>query len=186
MTLIGFRGRNHPQQTAARAARAGQLELIAGDNRPGVDDRSTPRSLFDPLHAAWCFTIDAAASPRNALLPRYWTTETDGLAQPWAGERVWCNPPYSSIEPWVVKASAEIHDGCEAVVMLLPANRAEQGWWQRHIEPQRDNGGPLTTTFLPGRIRFAGVEHPADGKGNHPPFGCVLLTWDRNLKKGAR
>lgn len=66
-------------------------------------DRSTPASLFDPLHAEHRFTVDAAASPANAKLPRFWTLEDDALSRSWAGERVFCNPPYSDIRAWVEK-----------------------------------------------------------------------------------
>ena len=44
---------------------------------------------FDSLHARFDFTIDVAASERNAKLPRYYTREDDGLGRTsWAGERV--------------------------------------------------------------------------------------------------
>lgn len=164
MSLVRFKAQNHPQQAT----------------KDDVDDRRTPRDFFDPLHAAYRFTVDAAASAENALLPVFWTTETNALVQPWCGHRVWCNPPYSSIENWVQKAWSEMLYGeCERVVMLLPANRCEQKWWQRHIEPFRDrNPVSLTTTFLPGRMRFG---HPASWekplKGDRPPFGCVLVNW---------
>lgn len=172
MSLVAFPARNHPQQA--------KLDT--------VDDRGTRREFFDPLHAEHGFTIDAAASEANALLPRFWTREHDAIAQSWGGERVWCNPPYSDLEPWVEKAWTEMVDGtCALVVMLLPANRCEQGFWQRHVEPYRDgapfHGVRLTTRFLAGRLRFV---MPIDyewgtsrKKGDRPPFGCVLLTWSR-------
>jgi phage N-6-adenine-methyltransferase len=128
MTLLGFRAENHPQQTAAR----GPLDH--------VDDRRTPPELFDALHAEFGFTLDAAASAENAKLPRFYDYQANGLAQSWKGERVWCNPPYSSVGPWVEKAWAEMRDGCELVVMILPANRTEQRFWQDHVEPFRDGG----------------------------------------------
>lgn len=169
MSLVGFRAKNHPQQATVDA----------------VDDRRTPRSLFDPLHADYRFTIDVAASVENALLPRYYTREVDALSVAWYQHRVWCNPPYSKLEPWLAKAWESMWGGCGIVVMLLPANRSEQGWWQRHVEPYRDgkparDGVTLETTFLPGRLRFdwpAGRVVPA--KGDRPPFGCALLTWRR-------
>lgn len=49
------------------------------------DDWETPQSLFDQLHAHFHFTLDAAASDSNHKLPRYYTKETDGLAQDWGG-----------------------------------------------------------------------------------------------------
>ena len=170
MSLVGFRARNHPQQA----------------RRDDVDDRRTPREFFERLHAAHRFTIDAAASAENAMLPDYWTREQDAFAQEWGGHRVWCNPPYSEVAAWVEKAWLAMRfEDCALVVMLLPANRTEQKWWQWHIEPWRDrdvlvDGIRLTTEFLKGRMRF---EHPADHvtpeKGDRPPFGLVLVTWER-------
>jgi phage N-6-adenine-methyltransferase len=161
MALVGFKAQNHPQ-TRKRGA------------RPEIDDRQTPPELFDPLHARFRFTVDVAALPHNAKLPRYFTPEQDGLAQDWTGERVWCNPPYSNIEPWVAKARQHEAD---LVVMLVPANRTEQGWWQRHIEPTRDRGELLRVKFLAGRQRF--IAHDADGirPNERPPYGVALLIW---------
>jgi hypothetical protein len=96
--------------------------------------------------------------------------------QPWAGERIWCNPPYSNIAPWVGKAWREVD--ALLVVMLLPANRTEQAWWQADVEPHRDRGGRLRVEFLPGRIRFLKPGHLRIGPGDRPPFGCCLLIWE--------
>lgn len=138
------------------------------------DDRRTPRPLFDAWHAEHRFTVDAAATAANTLLPRFFA---DGLSESWSGERVYCNPPYSDIRPWVEKAHRETVNGCELAVLLLPARRTEQPWWQALIEPCRDRrGGRIRTRFLPGRIRF---EYP-DGRstiGTRPTFGCVLITF---------
>lgn len=163
MSLVGFQARNHRQQTARRGP------------RPEVDDRATTPEVFAPLHERFRFTVDAAALPHNAKLPRYWTPEDDGLVQDWAGERVWCNPPYSSIEPWAAKAN---DSGAELVVMLLPANRTEQGWWQRHIEPAR-RAGALAVEFLPGRMRFIAAGDTEIRPNQRPPFGVCLVIWDR-------
>lgn len=163
MSLVRFKGQNHPQQVAR------------GGPRPEVDDRATTPEVFGPLHERFRFTVDAAALPHNAKLPRFWTLEQDGLAQDWSGERVWCNPPYSSIEPWVAKASGA---GADLVVMLLPANRTEQGWWHRHVEPRRDTPGGVRVEFLPGRMRFIKAGATEVGPNERPPFGVCLLIWE--------
>jgi len=167
MSLSGFSARNHPQQTAKR-----------GPN-PMVDDRGTDPELFARLDARFHFTIDVAASPANAKCERYFTVRENGLAQPWHGERVWCNPPYSDIEPWVYKAWRSMAEPAELVVMLLPANRTEQGWWQRQVEPHRDGRFRfgLRVEFLPGRPRFVAPDKPGIGPNERPPFGCCLLIW---------
>jgi phage N-6-adenine-methyltransferase len=174
VSLVGFRAKNHPQQTA----------------KDSVDDRAIRVENFAPLHERFRFTIDAAAAPHNARLPRFWTTEDDALALSWAGERVWCNPPYSDIRPWVQKAWDEhrrsicygrgVH-GAELVVMLLPANRTEQRWWQELIEPRRDSicWSTVRVEFLPGRMRFDLPGAVIGPKGDRPPFGCCLAIWGR-------
>ena len=165
MSLVGFHARNHRQQVAR------------GGPNPHVDDRATTPETFDPLHERFRFTIDVAAAAHNTKLPRYYTAEDDGLAQSWAGERVWCNPPYSDIRPWVEKAWAE-HEHAELIVMLLPANRTEQGWWQDLVEPRRDKlMGSLRVEFLRGRLRFIAYGRTEVKPNERPPFGCCLLIW---------
>ena len=161
MPVIGFKARNHPQQVLVHGAQV------------DVDERATPQAFFDYLHRRFAFTVDAAALPYNAKLPRFWSPEDDGLAQDWTGERVWCNPPFSAIEPWVIKAR---DGGAELAVLLLPANRTDLDWWHDHIEPERDRGGRLKVEFLPGRLRF-GIGRMAPLPGTRPPFGCCLLIW---------
>lgn len=166
MTLVGFNAMNHPQQVGKRGA------------RPEVDDRATSPEVFGPLHERFGFSIDVAALPHNAKRPRYYTPDENGLVQSWEGERVWCNPPYSSIEPWLEKAWAEWKLGNpELIVMLLPANRTEQGWWQRQVEPYRDGRGDLRVEFMPGRPRFIAHNATEIKPNERPPFGCCLLIW---------
>lgn len=166
MSLVGFKARNHRQQVARR-----------GPN-PAVDDRETTPGVFGPLHERFRFTLDAAANAKNAKLPHYFTAEENGLAQSWAWHRVWCNPPYSAIGPWVEKAWLE-HERCPVIVLLLPANRTEQTWWQDCVEPYRDRpGSPLRVEFLRGRLRFIAHDGDSIKPNERPPFGCCLLIWN--------
>jgi phage N-6-adenine-methyltransferase len=172
VSLVGFKAQNHRQQVSKRGA------------KPEVDNLETAPEMFEALHKRFRFTVDVAALPHNAKLPRYFTPDDDGLAQSWAGERVWCNPPYSNIEPWAEKARLSVdpwvpvnEDGiAELVVLLLPANRTEQGWWQRQVEPFR-HAGFCTVDFLPGRPRFIKHGHDRVEPNQRPPFGCCLLIW---------
>jgi phage N-6-adenine-methyltransferase len=166
VSLVGFSAQNHPQQTGRRGA------------RPEVDNLETPWEFFAPLHSRFRFTLDACALPHNAKCERFHTPEQDGLAQSWRSERVWCNPPYSSIEPWVAKARGS---GAELVVLLLPANRTEQGWWQRQVEPFRREGS-LNVEFLAGRLRFIKHGHDRVEPNQRPPFGCCLVILNRPME----
>lgn len=183
MSMIGYKSENHPQQTAKRGA------------VDAVDDRGTDPEFIAKLEERFgAFTLDVAAAPHNAKAPEFYTREDDGLSKPWRG-LVWCNPPYSDCGAWVRKAWGEwrgsdprtpddhymqlARDAAPyRILMLLPANRVEQKWWQELVEPYRDRpGSPLRVEFLPGRMRFQrpGWEKPA--KGDRPPFGCALLIW---------
>ena len=166
MSLVRFQAQNHPNQIAAR-----------GGPDESVDDRATlvqDFARFDEQLGP--FTIDVAAADHNAKCARYFTAEQDGLAQSWAGERVWCNPPFSTISPWVQKAWNE-HERTNGIAMLLPANRTDQLWWHQLVEPYRDRAdSPLWVYFLPGRMRFL-RRGQVSTMGDRPPFGCCLLTW---------
>lgn len=167
MSFAGFKSKNHPQQ----------VKINGPDDF--TDDRGTPDELFLPLHRRHGFTLDAAASASNTKCAKYYTRETDGIKQPWGGEVVWCNPPFSAIPSFIEKAITEvIFRGCKKVVMLLPANRCEQYWWQSLVEPNRDRPGSfISTEFVPGRPRFKWPEgHPGPRTGDRPPFGCVIIT----------
>ena len=174
MSLVGFRAQNHPQQA----------------RKDAVDDRGTDPEFFAKMVERFGpFTVDVAAAPHNAKCERYYTIDDDGLSQSWAGERVWCNPPYSDIGAWVRKAWGEFiarADPAELIVMLLPANRTEQRWWQEQVEPRRDDRWHpdriLRVEFLPGRMRF--IRPGADGIGpnERPPFGCCLLIWQERYR----
>ena len=152
---MSFIARTHPQQ---------------GPNE-SVDDRATDYEVFLKFHDRFRFTIDAAANKRNAKLDRYWTKAENGLAQPWSGERIWCNPPYSNIRPWVEKAMLR---EAELAVLLLPANRTEQAWWQDLIEPERLLGR-IQVEFLRGRMRFIAANDTKIRPNSRPPFGVCLL-----------
>lgn len=170
MTLSHFKAGNHPQQSRRWGA------------DDSIDDRATHPlyfAEFNEQHGP--FTLDVAAAAHNAKCKKYFTRLQDGVAQDWSGERVWCNPPFSDIAPWVRKAW-ECWASTTGITMLLPANRTEQQWWQLMVEPFRDRAGsPLTIKFLPGRMRFLKPGQTAIGPNQRPPFGCVLLVWHADV-----
>jgi phage N-6-adenine-methyltransferase len=181
--VLGFKAANHPQQTGVRGA------------RDDIDDRGTDPLLFVHIERILGhFTLDVAASDDNAKCERYLTryAQPDGLAASWAGESVWCNPPYSDLGAWVQKAwrewlTVDVDDFFvpvarpELIVMLVPSSRTEQGWWQDHIEPHRDYFGGVQVVFLRGRRRFVRVGADSIGPNERPPFGSCLLVWRHAL-----
>jgi len=187
VTLVGFKGKNHPQQIDKRGA------------LDEVDDRGTDPALFAALDERFGpFTLDVAAAPHNAKCEQYYTKNVDGLECPWTGV-VWCNPPYSSklLYAFVKKAWLEWKRDDEIaiaghtvvrpsrIVMLVPANRPEQDWWQDLVENHRDRpGSPLRVEFLRGRRRFVMPGKTSIEPNQRPPFGVALLIWD-HANEGA-
>lgn len=168
MSLVGFRAKNHTQQVRKRGA------------SDTVDERITPESVFGPLNAEHGFTLDAAANERNKKCANFYSLSNSGLENSWDGHVVWCNPPYSDIAAWVRKALAEVTLGaCKKVVMLLPANRTEQRWWQEYIEPVRDCGKGVSTMFLQRRLNFGTPDNPTGKYNSSAPFGCVVVVIER-------
>lgn len=188
---MSFIARGHPQQLAHRDPTIPRLPGMELPDVPyDIDDRATDPAEFAKLHERFGFTVDIAASSHNAKCENFYTIEDDGLLVTWADQRVWCNPPYSNIRPWVQKAWNEAKNtsagycptGAALIVMLLPSNRTEQAWWQELVEPFRDRSdGYLKVEFLPGRMRFIAPGADRIGPNERPPFGCCLLIWGNPL-----
>lgn len=154
------------------------------------DVRETPRELFAKLNQEFRFTLDAAASHGNALCDRYFTPEGrfskgqwqsghNGLTGSWAGERVWCNPPFSELLEWTDKAWNEQGD-TPVIVMLVPANRTDRLWWQKNVAPYVKKKR-FDVRWFAERHRFT-VDGGKpilnkQGKVGSPSFACALLIW---------
>lgn len=127
----------------------------------------TPDFEFNKLHLEFNFTIDVATDGTNSKLPRFFTETQDGLAQSWAGERVFCNPPYSKGKtvPWIYKAHEEVTNGdCVLAVLLIPGSRCEQAWFQDIVRPFHDH------RHVRGRIKFIG----GASQGLKPSMICIF------------
>ena len=89
---------------------------------PGCDDYETPAWLFKALDTEFAFTLDGAASHENTKCLHF---SSELLPADWGGHRVFCNPPYSNIEPFVELA---IRRQSWIAVLLLPV-RSDSDWW---------------------------------------------------------
>ncbi len=117
-----------------------------------MDDFRTPPELYRCFDEINSFDCDVAASDENALCERYFTKDDNALFQEWSLKN-WCNPPYSSIAPWIEKALIERDKG-RATVMLLPV-RTSNGYFSTLLEN-------CQILFIRGRLYFTGP-HVAEG-----------------------
>jgi site-specific DNA-methyltransferase (adenine-specific) len=123
----------------------------------------TPLELFTVLHTRFNFTLDVCATEDNAVVPRYFTRREDGLAQSWAGECCWMNPPYGrAIARWVEKAFRSAQQNGTTVVALLPV-RTDTGWWHAFVKKAEIH-------FIKGRLKFAPAKTSA-------PFASAVVVF---------
>lgn len=162
-----------------RIAAALPAEKMNGDyggSKTPLDQRDlwrTPPALFASLNAEFCFQLDAAAAPHNALCRKFITAEQNTLETPWADYMsipgyVWLNPPYSDITPFVKKAAAESANQI-GTVMLVPADTSV-GWFKEAIQTASE-----VRLITSGRLAFI---NPVTGKpvsGNNK--GSMLIIW---------
>lgn len=137
----------------------------------------TPPELLAAVRSDFglTFTLDAAADESNAVCDDFLTGPHDpeggcfcGLCAPWGGT-VWCNPPYSTVGPWVRKALGEFwRDPGITIAMLLLADTSTR-WF---AEAAR-----LAETYLlaPGRVSFIDPRTGQPARGNR--IGSVLFLW---------
>lgn len=160
----------------AAALPAAKLSGDYGGSKTPPDQRDlwrTPPALFASLNAEFCFQLDAAAAPHNALCRKFITAEQNTLETPWSDYLsipgyVWLNPPYSNITPFVKKAAAE-SDNQIGTVMLVPADTSV-GWFKEAIQTASE-----VRFITAGRLAFI---NPVTGKpvsGNNK--GSMLIIW---------
>jgi DNA N-6-adenine-methyltransferase (Dam) len=111
-------------------------------------DWRTPPDIYAGLDAEFHFTLDPC--PNGG---------TDGLRRSWAGERIFCNPPYrrGEIARWLAKARE-----AECAVYLLPV-RTSPAWWHEYALKADE------IRFFTKRMRFSGAT------SNAPFDSCLVI-----------
>lgn len=119
-------------------------------------NHATPAGVYADLDAEFGFTLDPCPLDPNGGLPMF---GADGLDRSWAGERVYCNPPYGrGVGLWLAKAREAV-----VAVYLLPA-RTDTAWWHDYAM-QADE-----IRFVRGRLKFGDSPNAA-------PFPSVVLVY---------
>ena len=119
-------------------------------------DWATPSHVYTALDREFHFTLDPCRlGDEGGLFGR-----RDGLLMPWAGHRVFCNPPYGpAIPDWLKHGEA-----ATLAVFLLPA-RTDTAWFHDHcLKRARE------IRFLRGRLKFGGASNSA-------PFPSMIVIY---------
>lgn len=135
-------------------------------------DWETPIDFFNKLNEVFKFEIDVAASDDNAKCEKYFTEQTNGLAQKWEGA-CWMNPPYGREQiKWIEKAHEESLTGA-TVVCLIPA-RPDTKVWQDVIFKKA-----IAVCFVKGRLKFGGSKESA-------PFPSALVVFSKEISRSEK
>ena len=114
-----------------------------------TDDWATPQPFVDHLARTFGrFHLDPCATKQTAKAPNVYTKPQDGLRRRWYG-RVFLNPPYSDVAPWVQKAAESVQatGPCSLVVALLPPC-LDTAWFHDWVLPFAE------LHFVRGRVSF--------------------------------
>lgn len=130
------------------------------------DDWATPQDVFDRLDWFFHFTLDPCADHVNHKCKKYYTKEVNGLIQDWAGEIVFCNPPYgrTATGDWAKKCFEESKKPRTIICLLIPA-RTDTKWFHKYC-----SGGSNRIIFIKGRLKFG------NGK-NSAPFPSMIVIY---------
>jgi len=162
-----------PTNIAKYRKRGKNKNILAGGkarHRKGGDDNNrwmTPAAILEAVLAAFGGVIDLDPStepwnPTGAV--RFFTQANSGLAKPWPPVRIWLNPEYSPIEPWIDHALEAERAGAR-IYMLVPV-RTDAAYHHRLMAAATD------VLFLKGRVKFMRLDGSSSGS---PAFASMIV-----------
>lgn len=116
------------------------------------------------------FNFDAACTTENKMCEHgaFFDQGISGLDVQW-GSVTWCNPPYSDIEPWILKAALE-RDRLKKSCLLIPCDPST-----KNFRLCVDLGAKIY--MISGRLAFL---HPVTGKPIHGiKTGSMLVVFEK-------
>jgi phage N-6-adenine-methyltransferase len=133
------------------------------------DNWATPQYIFDHWNERFHFDLDAAADASNAKCADYLDEEFNSLVNPWGeNRRVWINPPFGNLLPWIRACIRESKERGNIIVALLP-NNTDSLWYHEAFLTATE------ITFLKSRINFIDPATGKAGRGN--TGGSIFVTW---------
>jgi len=117
------------------------------------------------------FDLDPASNDTSHVVADNTYNEIDdGLSKDWLADFVWLNPPYSSMERWIIKAHDEWQSGNAGCIICLVPARTNTAYFHDHIMNK------ASVIMLRGRLKFGSANIQA-------PFASMLVIWggDKNM-----
>lgn len=128
-------------------------------NTRDSDNYKTPKAFYEQLNNEFNFTFDPC--PYKSIF--------DGLTIDWNGI-IYCNPPYSNIEPFIKHGINQIEIGNATKIVYLIPIRSDTKYWHNLIMPNYSE-----IRFIKGRLNFNESKSPS-------PFPLVLIIFEKDRK----
>ena len=143
------------------------------------DAWATPQFVFDYFNDTYEYNFDGAANHLNNKCENWSSDYFNHKTNKMEFNRVWINPPYSNIRPWIERAVSDKKRGI-LTTLLVPAT-PDASWWPskaseyNFIVGSVDNNGKKHS----GRIQFINALTGEAINGN--PKGSVLLVFNPSV-----
>jgi phage N-6-adenine-methyltransferase len=151
------------------------------------DLAQTPVWFIDALQSylGTDFDLDVCALAKTAKVPNYYSLAErgeDAFKLPWA-RNTFCNPPYSNIRPWIIRAGTQAMAGKTTAILIPDKPETDFTRTSRKIAD--------TIIHMPFRLRFLrpdGSEFlDKHGKKQGPKFAVAIhLVTPHGLKMPLR
>lgn len=129
----------------------------------------TPDYIFNYFHDQYQYDVDGAASIKNHKLPVYYSINKSFLdAHPkyLIGKRIWINPPYNNVLPFVEKALGLMAEGAELISFFV--NNDPTTKWYKLM--WNDSGCLKYFDEIGHRVKFIGAK-----QAQSYPSICITL-----------
>ena len=170
-------------KTNAGVAKSRMVTRVKG--LTGEVEWYTPRQYLDAavevMGAIDCDPASSAAAQKHVKAARFFTMETDGLAQTWRG-RVFLNPPYAM--PFIREFTDKMIVGWRArdfsEGILLTNNATDTEWFHNVLDACN------AVCWTRGRIRFLKARDGEVTEKGASPLGQTFFYFGPNTEAFAR
>jgi len=138
------------------------------------DEWETPNNLFWELHKEFHFDLDVCASSKNNKLDNYYDLERNALNHNWSGN-VWCNPPYSKIKDFLIKAHQELKKSNVNLIVFLTFANTDTKWFHDYVY------GKSEIRFIKGRLKFKGKNKDGVVVNNSAMRPSILIIFKNEM-----
>lgn len=127
-------------------------------------DHGTPDEIFKPLHKEFNFKIDLCASPKNALLPKYFTKENSVFNNE-IRETSFANIEFVRAKKFA-KYFYEQSSKFGSTIVMLCTVKSNTNWWRDYVMKAKE------VRFINGKVYFKGEKNTQGLR-----FPCAIVIF---------